>query len=145
MTQVKPEIIVVCLVAVMAVYKIVELCTAKFKIDQTVFRADRMLTGFGDLPTAQSVTIANDVPNREVVERYLRLLKRLEIEFGLYSMILILVLFAVLGFSLMLFRDVKENWWTSIVIGACTMVMSLFGAIVNYGVELIRLRLDENA
>lgn len=148
MSQVTSDVLVCGLVTAMAVYKSIELYTAKLKIDQTAIRAANTFPDFetklpGDTFDLELGSVATEESEfQPPVARHLGWLKRLHVDYGIYTMMLIIIVFALLGFGLMLFKDVSENWGQSIVIAACTMLVSLFGALVNLAVELIRLRLD---
>jgi hypothetical protein len=147
MSQIKPDVLVCGLVTAMAAYKSLELYTAKCKIDQTVLRADKAFPGFKDKTPEEAAsgpwaTIVVGADLADELRRRLCWLKRLQIDYGVYSMMLVLGLFALLGFCLMLLEGVRDGWGVTIVIAACTMLVSLFGAAVNMAIEMIRLFLD---
>lgn len=140
-TTIDPGVAACVLVVTMAVYKGVELYTANCKIEQTVLRAEKAFPGFKAHRLEANDGFVSPVEEDKVaVELHLRLLKYLDIEYGVYALGLLLCLFGVAGFGIMLLQ--KGAWTTTLVVAACTMVMSLFGALVNLEIEIIRLRLD---
>jgi hypothetical protein len=128
----------------MALYKSIEIYTAKCKIDQTVLRVERLCPGFRTLhPDRDLDRLKAQTANLSAaLRRHLAWLKRLQVDYGVYALALILATFALLGFGVMLVQNITEGWGTTIVIAGCTMLVSLFGALVNLEIEIVRLGLD---
>jgi len=147
MILVETDALVCTLVVTMALYKSVEIYTAKYKVEQVVMRADRLLPGFKASSPDQSLRdLASSPPTvSDALLRHLVWLRRLHVDYGFYALILLLGMFGLLGFGVMLIQNLRQSWGATIVIAACTMLVSLYGALINLEIEALRLRLDSAA
>jgi hypothetical protein len=128
------------LVSAVLIYRTVDLVSTKVKLEQLAVKAS-WWTGEGLSFSVLRAAVRACKTNTRTVVSCFRLLMRIRADFVAGLMLLILALFAIVGYSVLLSEGVRTGARATLVVAVITALVSLIASVTNLLIEKVKIHL----